>query len=158
MSSLTLYRKRLIPKECVLLKNDKLIKQTEEVIITSWDTLNPKSAFKYGASCYFLKEGIKVSKFYRQDGSLYYWYCDIVDYEFTKPDELVVTDLLADVSISPEGYIRVLDLDELTQALDEGLLTIEQLKLALLRLDHLLSLLYSGEFEKYQAQLNDLGL
>ena len=158
MSSLTLYRKRLIPEECILLKNDKIVKQTEDVIITSWDTLNPKSAFQYGASCYFLKEGIKVSKFYRQDGSLYTWYCDIVDYEFTKPDVLVSTDLLVDVSVSPEGCVKVLDLDELTEALDKELLTVEQLKLALLRLDHLLSLIYSGEFEKLQAQLNDLGL
>lgn len=158
MSNLTLYRKRLIPEECILLKDDKIVKQTEDVIITSWDTLNPKSAFQYGASCYFLKEGIKVSKFYRQDGSLYCWYCDIVDYEFTKSDVLVTTDLLADVSISPNGCVKVLDLDELTEALDKGLLTIEQLKLALLRLNRLLSLIYSGEFGKLQAQLDDLGL
>lgn len=41
--------------------------------------MNPKTTFSHGCSCYYLKEGFKISKFYRHDGSLLYWYCDIVD-------------------------------------------------------------------------------
>ena len=70
MSELQLYRRRLIPDECILLKDDIIVKQTEELVITSWNTLNPKIAFSHGCSCYFLNEGFKISKFYRQDGSL----------------------------------------------------------------------------------------
>lgn len=39
MSELQLYRKRLIPDECILLKDDIIVKQTEELVITSWLSL-----------------------------------------------------------------------------------------------------------------------
>lgn len=156
--SLTLYRKRLIPEECILLKDDVVVKQTDTVIVTRWKTLNKKVAFQYGASCYFLKEGFKVSKFYRADGSLFCFYCDIVQYDFTAPDELVVTDLLADVVLSSDGSVKVMDLDELAEAFEKGLLSADGLKAALKRLDHLLSLIYDGKFPVLQAELDSLGL
>ena len=59
-----LYRQRLIPAECILLKDDIIVAQDDEVIITKWNTLNPKTEFSHGCSCYFLKEGLKVSKMY----------------------------------------------------------------------------------------------
>lgn len=155
---LNLYRKRLIPAECLLLKDDVIVKQTEDVIITRWQTLNPKIAFQSGVSCYFLKEGIKVSKFYRSDGSLYCWYCDIVRYDFTTPDDLIVTDLLADVVIMPDGAVKVLDLDELAEAHDKQLLSTDLLKSALYCLQHLLSIIYSNQFHTFQEELNSLGL
>jgi hypothetical protein len=73
MSTLQLYRKRLIPAECLLLKDDVIVEANDEVVITSWKTLNPKTTFDHGCSCYFLKEGYKVSKFYRADNTLLYW-------------------------------------------------------------------------------------
>jgi hypothetical protein len=42
------------------------------------------------------------------------------------------------------------DLDELVQALEIGSLNIVLLKAALNRLNHLLNLIYSGDFKKYQ--------
>ena len=54
MDTLKIYRKRLIPQECILLKDDILVEQTPERIITRWKTLKPKAEFDHGSSCYFL--------------------------------------------------------------------------------------------------------
>ena len=129
---LKLYRKRLIPSECILLKDDIIIKQTEDVIVTTWKTIKPKNAFTHGCSCYFLKEGLKLSKFYRADGDLLYWYCDIVDYSYDPQEHaLTSTDLLADVIVYPDGFVKVVDLDELADALEKKILTPEQLSRSL---------------------------
>jgi len=152
-----LYRKRYIPAECILLKDDIIVRQDEDVIITKWNTLNPKAEFSHGCSCYFLKEGLKLSKMYRQDGSLLRWYCDIVS--FSRDDEtgtLTVTDLLADVIISPDGRMKVVDLDELAEAMEQNLITKEQTVSCLRSLNYLLSLIYRGKFDKLQAYLSDL--
>ena len=159
MSELQLYRRRLIPAECILLKDDVIVKQTEDLVITSWKTLNPKIAFSHGCSCYFLKEGFKISKFYRQDGSLLYWYCDIVEYALDEQTHtLIATDLLADVIVYPDGRTKVVDLDELAQAFEDGLLTGGQLSAALRQLNHLLTFIYKDKFDQLQIQLESLGL
>lgn len=143
-----LYRKRIIPDECILLKNDIIQECSKERIITTWKTIKPRADMDHGVSCYFLNEGYKISKFCRKDGSLLYWYCDIVDYEFREnTNELVVTDLLADVIIYPNGNIKVVDLDELVSALDNGTLSLDLLKSCLLRLDSLLKVVYSDNFD-----------
>lgn len=143
-----LYRKRLIPEECVLLKDDVILSCNEDVIVTKWNALKPKKDLHHGYSCYFLKEGYKVSKFYREDHSLLYWYCDIVDYEYKKEDNhLIVTDLLADVLIYPDGFVKVVDLNEMVICLDEQKISLEQLKRSLTQLDKLLQIIYAGQFE-----------
>ncbi|MBR1771417.1 MAG: DUF402 domain-containing protein [Lachnospiraceae bacterium] len=156
---LTLYRQRFIPAQCIPLKDDVIAEQNEEYILTTWKTINPKTAFDHGSSCYLLKDGVKISKFYRPDGSLLYWYCDIVQYTFDEAkNTLTVTDLLADVIIYPDGRTKVVDLDELADALEKGLITQEQAISGLRQLDHLLSLLYRDKFDRFQAILNDKGL
>lgn len=159
MNELQLYRKRLIPAECILLKDDTVVKQTDDIVVTSWKTLNPKISFSHGCSCYFLKEGFKISKFYRQDGSLLYWYCDIVEYTHDEQAHtLTATDLLADVIVYPDGRTKVVDLNELAQAFETGLLTAAQLCSALRQLDHLLTYIYKDKFDQLQAQIESLGL
>lgn len=159
MKELQIYRKRLIPEECILLKDDIIVRSTDDVIITTWNTLKPKLHFHHGSSCYFLKEGYKVSKFYRADNSLLYWYCDIVDFAYHEKDNtLTVTDLLADVILYPDGRVKVLDLDELADALDKKLISEELLKTSLRRLNNLLTLIYSDRFDRLQAELNSLDL
>lgn len=159
MNSLQIYRKRLIPAECLLLKDDIIVEANDEVVITKWNTLNPKATFTHGSSCYFLKEGIKVSKFYRADDTLLYWYCDIVDYDSNPTDNtLIVTDLLADVIIYPDGRVKVMDLDELAEALENRLITNELMSACLRRLHNLLSLIDRDKFDRLQAKLNELGL
>ena len=61
MNPLQIYRKRLLPAGCLLLKDDIIVEANKEVVITKWNTLNPKTTFDHGCSCYFLEEGIKVN-------------------------------------------------------------------------------------------------
>ncbi len=155
MASLQIYRKRILPPECLLLKDDVIVEQNDSMILTQWKTLRPKAAFSHGSSCYLLKEGIKVSKFYRPDNSLLYWYCDIVDYEYdAQQQRLTVTDLLADVILYPDGRMKVADLDELADALERGLISQAQMCLCLRRLNNLLSLIDRDKFDRLQAHLN----
>ena len=154
-----LYRRRLLPSDCILLKDDIILEQNDEFIITKWNTIHPKPDFSHGCSCYFLREGIKVSKIYREDGTLVYWYCDIVDFSFDEATEtLTVTDLLADVILYPEGRMEVVDLDELAEAMERELITKEQMTTCLRNLNHLLSMIYRDKFDRLQARLDKLGL
>ena len=148
MANPILYRRRIIPEECILLKDDIILSCDEDHIVTSWHALHPKKDLHHGSSCYFLKEGFKVSKFCRENGDLLYWYCDIVDFDFHPSDNsLIVTDLLADVIVYPDGFVKIVDLDELVTALDTRSIGLDTLKSSLLRLDRLLTIIYSGNFD-----------
>lgn len=154
MTNPILYRRRIIPEECVLLKDDIILSCDEDHIVTSWQALHPKKDLHHGCSCYFLKEGFKVSKFCYRDGSLLYWYCDIVDYDYHVSDNsLIVTDLLADVIIYPNGYVKVVDLDELVTALESRSISLDTLKSSILRLNKLLQIIYSGRFDTLQKYI-----
>ncbi len=155
MENIKIYRKRLIPDECILLKDDIILEANDETIVTSWQTLKPRRDFHHGYSCYFLKTGCKVSKFFREDDTLLYWYCDIVDYKFdNENNSLIVTDLLADVVIYPDGYTRVLDVGELALALEKGLCDSSLVAVALHRLDKLLSVIYEDKFDVLAAHVD----
>lgn len=156
---LQLYRKRYIPAECIPLKEDVIVEQNEDFILTTWKTINPKTTFDHGSSCYLLKEGLKVSKFYRPDGTLLYWYCDIVDFEYNETENsLTVIDLLADVVIYPDGRVKVMDLDELAEALEKKLITQEQLTAGLRQLNYLLTMIDRDKFDRLQAIMTDRNL
>ena len=151
----TLFRKRLIPDECINLKNDNIIHIDNEKIITSWSTIRPKTEFSHGCSYYCLNEGWKISKFYKEDNSLAYVYCDIIDTAFDKDtDTYVFTDLLADVIIENSGFVRVVDLDELADACRQEIISNDMLQTALYRLNALLSIIYNSEFKKYLEELS----
>lgn len=150
-----IYRRRIIPAECILLKDDVVVETNDEYVVTTWKTLHPKPNFSHGSSCYFLQEGIKVSKIFREDGSLVYWYCDIVEYDYDETEKaLTVTDLLADVLVYPDNHFEVVDLDELAEALERELITKEQMTVCLRNLDHLLSMIYRDKFDRLQARIN----
>lgn len=147
-----LYRKRIIPEECILLKDDKILYQDEQMIVTCWNSLKPKKELHHGYSCYLLNEGYKVSKFHREDNSLMFWYCDIVEYDYQpEANTYTVTDLLADVVVYPDGFVKVVDLDELVTALDKKLISEDTLKKSLLSLNSLLDIIYTGNFNKIQT-------
>lgn len=157
MTELKLYRQRYIPQETVYLKDDVIVSHTEDILITTWKTLNPKTAFSHGASCYFLKEGFKLSKFYKHDGTLLYYYCDIVEFVAdSAQNSLTVIDLLADVVIYPDGTVNVLDLDELADAMDNGLITAVQLTDSLRKLNHLLQIIQTNKLSEYVNKLDSL--
>lgn len=152
-----LYRKRIIPEECVLLKDDQILYQDEQLIVTGWHTLKPKKDLHHGYSCYFLNEGYKVSKFYRKDNTLLFWYCDIVEYDYNaETNTYIFTDLLADVIVYPDGFVKVVDIDELVMALNEQLISENTLKKSLLCLSNLLEIIYSGNFAKLQTPIEQV--
>ena len=154
MEDLKIYRKRMIPDECILLKDDVVLEVTDDIIVTSWKTLKPRRDFHHGYSCYYLNLGYKISKFYREDNTLLYWYCDIVNYDYREEDHsLIVTDLLADVVIYPDGYIKVLDIDELAIALEKKLCSPEIVTQALRKLDGLLNIIYDDKFETLSSKI-----
>ena len=145
----TLFRKRLIPSECVNLKDDTIIHIDDEKIITSWKTFRPNrnSHTAYLTMCL---RRLKISKFYKQDNSLAYIYCDIIDTSYDKAsDTYVFTDLLADVIIENSGFVRVVDLDELADACSGGLISNDMLVSSLHKLNNLLSTIYGGTFSQY---------
>ncbi len=152
-----LYRKRIIPEECVFLKDDVLLYRDNDVIITKWDTLHPKKTLSHGYSCYFIERGFKVSKFYDHDDRLISWYCDIIQTEHSEKDGVdtyVFTDLLADVIVYPNGEVRVVDLDELADAQRDGKIRPDELQAALRHLDRLLTIIYKGAFDTLQKFVN----
>lgn len=149
-----LYRKRIIPDECIALKDDEILYIDEEIIVTKWSVLKPRSDFHHGYSCYFLNKNIKVSKFMKENGDLHYWYCDIIEYTFDeKANSYTFTDLLADVIIYPDEKVKVVDLDEIAVALERGLLSDRELVIALRTLDSLLNTIYSGDFDFLKSKV-----
>lgn len=156
-NQIKLFRKRLIPEEIVELKDDEIMKKEDDVIITKWETLKPRTDFSHGISCYFLNKGIKVSKFIKSDGSLHYWYCDIIKTDYIEQEQkYIFTDLLADVVIMPDGFVKVLDLEELAEAAKQELLSLKELQLSLIQLNELLQMIYRGNFQELQKVLEEI--
>ena len=146
-SDIKLYRRRFIPNELKLLTDDKILHIDDNLIITSWTTLKPRSDFASGISAYYRKEGFKISRHYGADGTFTRWYCDIVT-ESQTGNEITFSDLLIDVVIFPDGTVRVVDLDEAADALEQKLITSDLLMQALRSTDKLLSYIHQGKFSE----------
>lgn len=140
-----LYRRRFIPNEIKPLADDSILYFDDDIIITSWKTLKPRSDFASGISVYYRKEGFKISRHCGADGTFTRWYCDIIAESKTE-DGLVFSDLLIDVVIFPDGTVRVVDLDEAADALEQGLITADLLTAALRSTNKLLSYIHQGRF------------
>ncbi|MBQ8634193.1 MAG: DUF402 domain-containing protein [Lachnospiraceae bacterium] len=153
-SEIKLYRRRFIPDEIKLLSDDKILHIDENLIITSWTTLKPRSDFASGLSVYYRKEGFKISRHYGADGTFTRWYCDIVA-ETQTADGLIFSDLLIDVVIFPDGTVRVVDLDEAADALEQKLITSDMLMQALRSTDKLLSYIHHGKFSELTECMAD---
>lgn len=134
-----------MPHELLLLKDDVIISVCDEKIITKWDSIKPRSDFAGGVSCYFLQKNYKISKFFTHDGSFLYYYCDIGKME-KNGNNYIFSDLLADIVIYPDGSTKVLDLDEMAEALRKGLITQDDMLMALDALDGLLKAIYNKGF------------
>jgi predicted RNA-binding protein associated with RNAse of E/G family len=142
-----LFRKRYIPQETVNISNDELLFRSNELLVTRWLAIKPRSDFHGGISYTFLKEGFKLSRFYDAGGSFLYWYCDIIDVIYDEAeDTYILDDLLLDIKIMPDGLIKLLDADELAIALERGLITQEQACRALKTMDKVLKMVYQGSF------------
>ena len=156
MNKPTLLRKRYIPNETVELKDDVILKQTDEVIVTKWNVLRPRKDFTHGYSVYYLKEGYKISKFLNAQNQLVYYYCDIIDVAYDpEKDTFLFTDLLADVIVYENGFVKVVDLAELAQAQESGWISSETLNQALRILDRLLGEIYEGNLQDMVGEYFD---
>ena len=100
MDNIRLFRKRFIPEEIIELKNDNIIHFKDNIIITKWDVLKPRHDINNGISAYFINDGIKVSKIFNENGTLVYWYCDIIETIYNnKTNSFTFNDLLIDILI-----------------------------------------------------------
>ena len=67
----------------------------------------------------------------------------------------ITIDLLADVLVYPDGQVKVVDLDELADAVEQKLISQELLLTALRQLNTLLEHIYSGRFAEYQSYIEN---
>lgn len=154
-TDLQLFRKRHIPEECILLKNDKILHLDTSCLVTAWNVLKPRADFASGISLFDFEKHWKITRVAKADGSLYHWYCDIMNMHISEDKETststyLMEDLLIDIVIEPDGSVHVLDLDEAAEAFEKGLISGEDLTLALNAADSLLRIIRSGEFAEYQ--------
>ena len=153
MNKLSLYKKRFIPNELIHLQDDIILVLENNLIITKWRPLRPKTNMYGVVSAYYIDMGIKVSKIYDKKNKFLHWYCDIIQHkQGANPNSIIFKDLLIDVVIRKDGSILIMDTDELADALDLNLITVEEAKYALRTLDSLLKLIYRGEFKKLQTR------
>lgn len=155
-NQIQLYRKRLFPDEIIHLKDDKILLQSDNLIITKWVTLKKRDDIDHGISAYFMREGYKVSKVYDKNNHLVYWYCDIIETLF-RPQDLsyIFTDLLIDVLVYEDGQVRVVDLGEAGDMLELGKLDLKSASKALHITENLLQLIYTGRFSQLQKVILD---
>ena len=147
LQKINLYRCRYIPDEKILL-DDKIIFINDDLIITEWVPIRPKKNFAHGRSCVFINKGFKISKLYDSNRKFLFTYCDIVKVIIDKnKNNFFVYDLLVDVVIENDGTIKVLDLDELAEALEKNLIDKKTAIYALNRANALLSEIYSNSFD-----------
>ena len=155
MDTPKLYRRRFIPNEMIQLKDDIILVMEEDLIVTKWVTLHPRKDIARGISAFYLDKGYKVSKIYDKKGNLVYWYCDIIQ---TKKDPekntIVIEDLLIDVILYNDGTVRIMDLDELADALEQQLISQQEATYALRTLHQLLQIISDKKFTSLQEPVN----
>ncbi|QNU67665.1 DUF402 domain-containing protein [Ruminiclostridium herbifermentans] len=147
MKKPSILRTRYIPFETVDISSDEMLFRDDEILITRWKAIKPRADISGGISYTFLKEGVKISRFYDAAKRFAYWYCDIIDVKYDSDiDQYTFIDLLLDVKLMPDGTMQVLDADELAVALEEGLITQEQACRSLKKMDSILQKVYKNSF------------
>lgn len=142
-----LLRKRYIPNEVVDISGDEVLYKDDELMVTKWLPINKRADIGSGISYVFLKEGYKISKFFDNDGNFAYWYCDIIEYAYDKAEDThLFTDLLLDLKIYENGKYEILDMDELVEAYNKKMITIDQVLKAFKSLSKLYELLKNEKF------------
>jgi uncharacterized protein len=147
MNKPVILRKRYIPFETIDISGDELLFRDEDLLITKWKPIKPREDLSGGISFTFLKEGYKISKFFDKASNFLFWYCDIIEVNYEMDfNKLTLTDLLVDIKVFPDGHYRILDIDELSEALEKGLVSSGQVSKALHCLSKLLNIIYDEAF------------
>ncbi|NLD49882.1 MAG: DUF402 domain-containing protein [Clostridiaceae bacterium] len=142
-----IFRKRYIPSEIIDISGDELIYRDDNLLVTKWEPIKKRSDISGGISYAFLDKGYKISRFFDQEGQFKYWYCDIINVEYDRErDKYTLVDLILDIRITRDGQVEVLDADELAEALEKGIITMEEAVKSLRTLDELLKAAYEGNF------------
>ncbi len=153
----SLYRRRFIPNELIQLKDDIILVMEKDLIITKWVTLHPRKDIARGISAFYLDKGIKVSKIFDKQDQLVYWYCDIIQAKTEhEKNTVIIEDLLIDVILDNDGNVRIMDLDELADALDQQLITQQEATYALRTLHYLLNIISNHQFNLLQEPVNQV--
>lgn len=146
-----IYRKRYVPNEIVDISGDEVVYRDSEKLITKWKPIKPREDFGSGESCVYFKHGWKVSKFFNTDGSLKYWYCDIINYEYYESeDKYIINDLLLDVIVYEDEHYEILDEQELEEALKDGIVTKEIAEEARMKLENLIRVIEANKFKEFK--------
>ena len=150
MNQLHLYRKRYIPDQINDLKDDKILYASDNCLVTEWNTIHPRKDIARGVSLYVLEFGWKISHMFDAEGNPVYWYIDIIETERKEEENaLIYHDLLLDVVIYPDGDTRLLDLDELADALEKRLIPEDYALKAMRRSYALLKAIRNDEIKRY---------
>lgn len=155
LSETTIIRRRFIPDECIELNKDHIYELTPSRILTAWQSIKPRADISGGISAYYPEQGFKISRIYDHEHRPIYWYCDIISMHLT-PGRIYFEDLLLDVVLTTDGQIKILDSDELADALEQGLISQEMACIALRRLNDLLNHIYKGSFSTLQQPVLEL--
>ncbi len=151
-----IFRKRYVPDETVALKDDIILSCTKDLMLTKWIALKPRKDIAHGVSAYFINDGIKVSKVYDKNDTIVYWYCDIIrTLHDEEANSIVFEDLLIDVIVHENGRMQIVDVAEAADACEEGIISTDLLLQALRILDTLAAKVYTGEFSRLQAIINE---
>lgn len=155
--SITIFRKRHIPKEIIKLKDDIILKFDGNVLVTKWKCIHPRKDIESGISAYYINDGYKVSKMFDAAGELVYWYCDIMTmHKGDNEGEFIYEDMLLDVIVYPDGYVEVVDAGEFAEAFERDMISKESAIKALNSMDKLLKIIYSGEFDTLKAEIENI--
>nr|WP_315101110.1 DUF402 domain-containing protein [uncultured Catonella sp.] len=153
--SYTITRKRYIPNEVITLNHDIIYYVSDELIVSGWKAIRLRQDISGGFSVYYPKLGIKTSKLFDSDDRLLYWYNDISELVFNG-NNINFTDLLIDVIIYPDNSIRIMDIDEFSEAINQKLITKEQEIKALNSFHTLLNYIYNNEYYLLQNPITEL--
>ena len=146
-------RKRYIPNEIVDISDDELLFRSDDLLITRWTAIKPRPDFYVGISFAFLDRGYKLGRFYDINGQFLYWYCDIIEVVYdASSDTYTMNDLLLDIKVFPDGRVILLDAEELAEAIEDRLITNDQVCMSLRTLDGLLKMIYSGNFPPSECE------
>ena len=148
-------RKRYIPNEVITLNHDTVYYVSDDLIVTGWKAIRLRPDISGGFSAYYPKLGVKVSKLFDGDGNLLYWYNDISELCFDGT-AINFIDLLIDLVVFPDNSVKILDIDEFSEAIENKYITKEQEIKALKSFHSLLNCIYNNEYNLLQNPVIEL--